>query len=365
MSAHVQDDPSRVVVIADELESILHVLIFYTIRFLPHNLLDADVPQFIHDYFDDFSANNHGTRSSLVKRNAMNMGNIKLTSYGDDPTGPNAILQFMWPRNGATPPNFNHPLNHFLIELLSWFRAHYELNMTISKSAPGPNGPSDLHAEEPEAEIPGLDEDEDDVGHPPQRLDCSQILPTVSLQHEGVDEKTRMLAGKLHNHLDMLQLMAGTLQMPWPKDDKTQDKGPKDSFRKDKDPVHSGPWEPPQHFLDAQALEAAEAEEVDSLLGLDAADAAGSETDVTTDDEEFADDEEVTDDEEVMRDEEVMDDEEDEVEEMLFCTGDFTDRFFLPRPVPSCPSTPMMSSNGRRKRPHEEPGTPLKKRSRS
>ncbi|KAI0767026.1 hypothetical protein C8Q74DRAFT_1203896, partial [Fomes fomentarius] len=227
MSAHVQDDLSRVVVIADELESILHVIVFYTIRFLPHNLPNADVPQFIHDYFDDFSANNHGTRSSLVKRNAVKMGKIELTSYSDDPTGPNAILQFMWPRNGSTPPNFNHPLDHFLIELLSWFRAHYELNMTISKSASDPNGPFDLHAE-PEAEIPGLDEDEDDAGHLPKRSGCPQILPTVSLQHEGVDEKTRMLAGKLHNHLDMLQLMAGTLHMPWPKDDKTEDKGPKD-----------------------------------------------------------------------------------------------------------------------------------------
>ena len=82
MSAHIQDKPDRPVDIPDELESIFHVLIFFAVRFLHHNLVDGEVGQFLHDYFDDYSHNNVcNTTSGLVKRRAIREGSIDLTTY--------------------------------------------------------------------------------------------------------------------------------------------------------------------------------------------------------------------------------------------------------------------------------------------
>ncbi len=360
MSALVQDDPSRVVVVADELESVLHVFIFYGIRFLPHNLLDANVPQFLHDYFDDFSAHIRGTRSSHKKRNAVEYGEIKITSYTDNPAAmKGTTLQFVWPSKGSSTEDatldaldFNHPLNDFITELLSWFRAHYIVNESLSDASVNVLD-GNIVTGRSDADVPGLDED--DIPSIPQHKvpPCSR----ASSRKKQPDEETVRLARKLHTHESMLALMESTLLRPWPKDDKTPDKGPKDALQKNKD-VLSDLWEPPEHFLgDMADADELEAMEVQNLLDTVADDEAETETEDATDDEEAEEDEAEEDDEA----------EEVEVEETLFdITGsDWADSFALPQPTPSRPLTPFNLIEYSRKRRLEEPRTPLTKRSRS
>ncbi|KAI0767020.1 hypothetical protein C8Q74DRAFT_1354864 [Fomes fomentarius] len=363
MSALVQDDPSRVVVVADELESLLHVFIFYGIRFLPHNLLDANVPQFIHDYFDDFSAHIRGTRSSLVKRNAVKMGKIELTSYTDNPTAmKGTTLQFVWPSKGSSTEDaipdvldFNHPLNDFVTQLLSWFRAHYIVNERLSDaSATVPDG--NIVTGRDDANVPGLDED--DIPSIPQHVKSNEVPPCsyAYSRKKQPDEETIMLARKLHTHESMLALMVSTLHKPWPRDDKTPDKGPKDALRKNKD-VLSDLWEPPEHFLgDMADADELEAMEVQDLLDTVSDDEAETETEYATDDEEAEENDEAEEDDEA---------EEEEVEETLFDITNSDDNFALPQPAPSRPSTPLDLIEYCKKRPLEEPRTPLNKRSRS
>ncbi|EJF57410.1 hypothetical protein DICSQDRAFT_69542, partial [Dichomitus squalens LYAD-421 SS1] len=76
MSAHALNDPYRRIVIQDELESFFHVLLYYAIRFVPHNLGDEDVGLFLHEYFDGYLSTNAGYRCGLAKRNAMVNGAI-------------------------------------------------------------------------------------------------------------------------------------------------------------------------------------------------------------------------------------------------------------------------------------------------
>ncbi|KAI0696690.1 hypothetical protein C8T65DRAFT_832745 [Cerioporus squamosus] len=52
MSAFLLNNPFAAISIPDEVEAFFHILLFYVIRFLPHNC--PDVGQFVHDYFDGF-----------------------------------------------------------------------------------------------------------------------------------------------------------------------------------------------------------------------------------------------------------------------------------------------------------------------
>ena len=55
MSAHSLNDPFRKIVIQDELEAFFHVLLYYAVRFLYHNLSRENVGHFLHGYFDDYT----------------------------------------------------------------------------------------------------------------------------------------------------------------------------------------------------------------------------------------------------------------------------------------------------------------------
>ncbi|CDO74884.1 hypothetical protein BN946_scf185004.g34 [Trametes cinnabarina] len=78
--AYVQHHPRWPVSVADELESFFHVMLFYSLRLLRHNI--NDVAAFVVEYFDGFTNEvNVGRRSSSVKREAMYNGIIH-TSAG-------------------------------------------------------------------------------------------------------------------------------------------------------------------------------------------------------------------------------------------------------------------------------------------
>ncbi|RPD71828.1 hypothetical protein L226DRAFT_588706, partial [Lentinus tigrinus ALCF2SS1-7] len=81
MSAHALNDPSKEIDIPDELESFFNVLLYYAIRFLPHNINPANVGQFLVDYFDGYSNFPEGYRCGSRKLEALSSGVIRLRQY--------------------------------------------------------------------------------------------------------------------------------------------------------------------------------------------------------------------------------------------------------------------------------------------
>ena len=97
MSAHSLNDPFPKIVIQDELESFFHVLLYYAVRFLYHNLSHENVGHFLHNYFDDYSTHASGYRCGNVKLHAMETGVISLRSFNGDNDEKNIVLRFRCP----------------------------------------------------------------------------------------------------------------------------------------------------------------------------------------------------------------------------------------------------------------------------
>nr|VWO95306.1 Cytochrome P450 monooxygenase AKT7 (EC (AK-toxin biosynthesis protein 7) [Ganoderma boninense] len=154
-AVRILDDPSKTVCVTDEIECFFHVLIYFAVRFLQHNLPDRFVGQFLNNYFDvssGFTVADELTAPEL-KRRAMETGRIPI-----DSCGPTTSLQFMWvnvppkaskppasskpsqPRAAPlAPPNYTHPLNDLISTLLSWFSALYTLEHLNKVVPPNPS----------------------------------------------------------------------------------------------------------------------------------------------------------------------------------------------------------------------------------
>ena len=83
-AARVLDNPSKRITAADELECFFHVLLYYAVRFLRHNVPDKFVGLFLHNYFDASSGmTSMGQLNAPVfKRVAMKSGTIMLENTG-------------------------------------------------------------------------------------------------------------------------------------------------------------------------------------------------------------------------------------------------------------------------------------------
>ncbi|TFK88460.1 hypothetical protein K466DRAFT_450372, partial [Polyporus arcularius HHB13444] len=81
MSANALNDPSKDIVVPDEIESFFHVLLYLAIRFLPHNLARDSIGRFMIDYFDGCTATQGVYRCGGRKLDAMSRGLIDLRTY--------------------------------------------------------------------------------------------------------------------------------------------------------------------------------------------------------------------------------------------------------------------------------------------
>ena len=62
MSANALNNPAKIIGIADDLESIFHVLVYFALRFLPSNAHEKATQILLFDYFDHHSdGNDDGT----------------------------------------------------------------------------------------------------------------------------------------------------------------------------------------------------------------------------------------------------------------------------------------------------------------
>lgn len=106
MSAHALNDPSRRIVIQDELESFFQVLLYYAVRFLPHNPGNNNVDQFLHDYFDTYCPHVEDYyHCGRAKFEAMRIGAIQIMSYRNDQDTEHSKLRFLWLCSSARKPD--------------------------------------------------------------------------------------------------------------------------------------------------------------------------------------------------------------------------------------------------------------------
>ena len=75
MSAYALDDSGKIIKIPDELESLLHVLLYVAIRFLPHNCVN--VAAFMSSYFDDSRNDNLNFFCGEMKKSSMTNGKLE------------------------------------------------------------------------------------------------------------------------------------------------------------------------------------------------------------------------------------------------------------------------------------------------
>ena len=145
MSVHILDNPSEAICIADEIEAFFHVLLFFAVRYLRHNI--NDVGNFMHLYFDDFENDRDEYYCGAKKRSAMCQGRIEYvggrelvfylpptsTIHANDAPGAQVENQ-----DPSVPGS--HPLNGLIAQLLRLFQARYAL-LKDAKSSARPTGP--------------------------------------------------------------------------------------------------------------------------------------------------------------------------------------------------------------------------------
>ena len=137
LSVHCLLNQQKVVDIPDDLESIFHVLLYYAVRYLPHNVKDDSVGLFLHRYFDDYSTSFNGATCNSHKFAAMITGEINLTLLTGGKIVEGMVHQdfltfYLYPlpltergSNSAIVPL--HPINALLSTLLKSFKDFYAL----------------------------------------------------------------------------------------------------------------------------------------------------------------------------------------------------------------------------------------------
>ncbi|KAI1784358.1 hypothetical protein LXA43DRAFT_1042940 [Ganoderma leucocontextum] len=233
MSVHTLLKSTRMIEISDDLESFFHVLIYYAIRFLPHNLADSAVGRFLYNYFDDYTDGVSGFTCGPAKYYAMKTGVIDLTLITDSASGDKdqkeQPLMFFLPQDD-TPSDENgesiaesggHPINDLVAELLKAFQALYAkdgtkiLDTKVPKRGWAPAKAMMAFLAEMEAEES-------------PNASTSAARATSAKDGAAVDPS---LAEKVETHGPMKKLIFSHLAYAtWPDDDKSEDKKPREGY---------------------------------------------------------------------------------------------------------------------------------------
>ncbi|KAI0645209.1 hypothetical protein C8Q79DRAFT_927439 [Trametes meyenii] len=117
LSVNVLRDPKKKVTVEDELESFFHLVLYYAIRYLPHNC--SDVAGWMYGYFDGFTYMDEEyfggkAKSDTISSGVLDAGGKPLKFY----TSP--------PREGFPEPPA-HPINQYFRQQLLAFQAYNTL----------------------------------------------------------------------------------------------------------------------------------------------------------------------------------------------------------------------------------------------
>ncbi|KAI0669720.1 hypothetical protein C8Q78DRAFT_977445 [Trametes maxima] len=215
MSALALNDHKKSICIEDELESFLHVILHIAVRFLSHNLADEHVPQFLHDYFDDYSSAGTDHHCGTAKFAAMQLGFVGISQYNNESEGPDQLRFFY-------PTDHTHPLNDIIEPLLSWLSAHYTLGRLERESRTGlmtlvdgdapqvlDNGFMRVMAKARRPHKAQYPEDSSSAAESPRKVSTSEFAP----DRTALTERAR----KLGSHTATLELFETVLSKgKWP-----------------------------------------------------------------------------------------------------------------------------------------------------
>lgn len=112
-------DTKKAITLPDELESIFHVLLYMSARFLPHNCAREDTGRFLHRFFDDFDTADTGYICGGTKMRCMTSGQVVFVQQNA-----RQELQFR-AKEGS---DCRHPVDGIINTLLSWFKAYYAVH---------------------------------------------------------------------------------------------------------------------------------------------------------------------------------------------------------------------------------------------
>lgn len=241
MSVNALNNPDKVISIPDELESFFHALLWFAIRWLPHNCNDVD--KFMFEYFDTGRTENGKEYTcGTVKQSTMNSAHLitptnaplhffrrPLSKKG--PQGPSAqLLTSGDPSDSGEPstsavkaPEWSeadsdlHPIDDVFAELLDWFQAAYHL-ANHRKLEPTP-----VTMQQP---LEGLDAVRFKrfqllLAEDSQPLGVALSDPTLQQTRAALEERAK----KLETHKAMLKFLYARAFAPdvWPQGDKQPD----------------------------------------------------------------------------------------------------------------------------------------------
>ncbi|KAI0696669.1 hypothetical protein C8T65DRAFT_663385 [Cerioporus squamosus] len=228
MSAFTLDHLDQPILIPDEVEAFFHVLLFYAIRHLRHNIYD--VGDFMHNYFDGFERGKGEYYCGEKKRNAVNHGVIYVAGSGrltfSLPPG------FTPPPIGNSAPSQTHILNDLIESLLRLFSARYTLHR-LSNLPPPPVG-GDEPLQEPAhdsvllpARFAGMRQVIEELPEPNADIYATQRAHVTPEELEKLENQ----AAKLYDHKEIERLYAsffvGKMVRQWPPQDTVPDQLPK------------------------------------------------------------------------------------------------------------------------------------------
>ncbi|KAI0364858.1 hypothetical protein BV20DRAFT_955364 [Pilatotrama ljubarskyi] len=191
---YVDSNWTRPVIVADELESFLHVLIFYAVRFIPNTL--PDVAEFVTHYFDTFERQRGSDRRWCGPAKRLALVRKHINTQG-------VILRFL-----KTTGDTGNPLNILITRLLALLGARYEvlsfnqaLFQTNDKAAVGNADASPESSTEIEDAESSLDEPWDAMEPPPETTERAEL-----------NAKTIELAAALETHVPFLQIFSAIIK---------------------------------------------------------------------------------------------------------------------------------------------------------
>ncbi|KAI0927318.1 hypothetical protein AcV5_007876 [Taiwanofungus camphoratus] len=213
--------------IEDELESFLHVLLYHGIRHLRHNC--TNVGAFMHEFFDAALLHDGEYICGRRKWATMRLGEI---DRGNELN----LLRFQDDSDGK-----QHPLNTILDELLSWFKAYYNILQSEDKfdfPSFDPSQGQDLCQEKSTKKQATARKAQQplnmefDFGFQPEEdgkhFDATNVIEDNAQEAKINLDKDRSKAASLNSHGPMYnRLMTYVMNDNWPECDRTPDQLPK------------------------------------------------------------------------------------------------------------------------------------------
>ncbi|KAJ8457509.1 hypothetical protein ONZ51_g11490 [Trametes cubensis] len=198
MSVGYIQNPEWPVVVADDLESFFHVMLYQSVRYLRHSL-GSMATDFVKSYFDTFQLRNDGTQlCSNTKIRTVNIGKLE---HGGD------LLEFFTRKDEVL-----SPINDFFQEWLALFVERYRTASELGESDVS------LESEDEDGFFAGYDDDGNEIPFDPRVATLKVRIIATELQDQV------SLPEKLRDHtatLDLFRRYRTTLM--WPRMDKVGD----------------------------------------------------------------------------------------------------------------------------------------------